>query len=885
MAQLFSIWTLKDNTLNLPWFDQSKIEIIQELYADYKNWLLEDEVKYKEKFNQIFFWELLWYENRIHRIPEWHIKWVGNADIVLWNFVDGKEEADNIQIVCELKGSKSNLVKKQYWHGGLSPVGQWFSYKTWLKNTKWLIVSNFFEIRLYRDNQTDFELRNLETLLNPKDNYFNLKSLYLLLHKDNLLADNWTSKTEELLSFFRDEQLAITKKFYKEYKQLRLELLEDIKQKNPMLSVNTLVEKGQKIIDRLIFVFFCEDRGLLPDKKLKEWIVNAEQRWFTPREMTKRFFKGVDEWNEKLGIPDWYNWWLFKEDTILNSLKVGDEICKNFVELTNYDFHDDLSVNVLGHIFEQSITDLEEIKEDLVGKESKVLQESKWRRKKDWIFYTPEYIVDYIVQNSVMKYLNEKEDVCLKKYKNKKNWEVLAYQEYQHILQNIKVLDPACGSWAFLVRVFDVLFEENKRVGSILNSLFDDTEVYKNILTNNIYGVDLNDESVEISKLSLWLKSAQKGKKLNNLDKNIRCGNSLIDDSEIAGDKAFDWNIEFKEIMDEGGFDVIVWNPPYVVLDSKNNWITYFKKIFNVSSWWKINLYKLFFEKSITILWKNGFLWFITPSNYLTSSDSKNLREFFLYKTKILEIVDYPESDNIFQDVTQWVATIILKKQIDNKNIFNYKKESKNNLIKYTDIENNNKKIFRYKPKEIIKIEKQKSVFGDVAEIFQWEINVSTKKDFFVNNKKEDYLPLYRWNNIWRYFVKEVNEKFAPINISNRDHYSKERIVFQEVSNIWLKVRINGIILNNVLCGHTTNYMFSKKWDINILYLLSVLNSSIINYFFKHFNQTNHVPVWEIKTIPFPKISPTEQQPFIEKADKMLELNKEFHEKIDIILT
>jgi hypothetical protein len=98
------------------------------------------------------------------------------------------------------------------------------------------------------------------------------------------------------------------------------------------------------------------------------------------------------------------------------------------------------------------------------------------------------------------------------------------------------------------VRVFDVLFEENKRVGSILNSLFDDAETYKNILTNNIYGVDLNAESVEITKLSLWLKSAQKGKKLNNLDANIKCGNSLIDDKTIT-DKAFDWNTEFKEIM------------------------------------------------------------------------------------------------------------------------------------------------------------------------------------------------------------------------------------------------------------------------------------------------------------------------------------------------
>jgi hypothetical protein len=546
MAQLFGKWTIKENIQDIHGFDQSKIDIIQDLYNDYKNGLLNDEVKYKEKFNKVFFGDLLWYEDRTHRIPEWTISWIGNADLIFWNFEDGKEDADKIQIVCELKWSKSNLVKKQFWHWWLSPVWQWFAYKTWLKNCKWLIVSNFYEIRLYRDNQTDFEERNLQMLLDPKDDYFNLKSLFLLLQKDNLLAKEWISNTEKLLSHFREEQQKITKKFYKEYKELRFELIQDMRKNNPSISINTLVEKAQKIIDRLIFIFFCEDKGLLPDKKLKEWIERSGEFDFTPREMTKKFFASVDKWSEKLWIPYGYNGWLFKEDAMLNNLLIWDEICKKFVELTNYDFDDELSVNVLWHIFEQSISDLEELKEDLIWRETK--DNTKWKRKKDWIFYTPEYIVDYIVQNSVMKYLNEKEDECLTKHKSKKNGEILAYQEYQQILQNIKVLDPACGSGAFLVRVFDVLFEENKRVGSILNSLFDDAETYKNIMTNNIYGVDLNAESVEITKLSLWLKSAQKGKKLNNLDANIKCGNSLIDDKSIT-DKAFDWSVEFPDII------------------------------------------------------------------------------------------------------------------------------------------------------------------------------------------------------------------------------------------------------------------------------------------------------------------------------------------------
>ena len=539
MAQLFGQGTIKQHINQLANFQQEDfVEIVKDLHTDYKNGLLTDEVKYKEKFNNVFFGKLLGYEDRSHRIPEGKISGIGNADLILGNFVDGKEDADSVLAVCELKGSKTNLIKKQSGHGGLSPVGQGFAYKTGLKNCKWLIVSNFYEIRLYRDNQTDFEVRTLDELIDPKDNYFQLRKLYLLLSRENLLGGG----TESLLSFFREEQKKISDKFYKEYKALRLELIEEIKKKNSHISRNSTIEKAQKILNRLIFIFFCEDKGLLPDKKLKENIVRAREAGFSSWEIMKRFFSFVDQGSPSLNLPDGYNGGLFEKDAILDLLEIGDQLCIKLVELTNYDFENQLSVNILGHIFEQSISDLEALRWNTT-------EDEKNKRKKDGIFYTPEYIVDYIVQNSVMKYLNEKEDECLKKHSKKKDGEMLAYQEYQHILQNIKVLDPACGSGAFLVRVFDVLFEENKRVGKIVNSLFDDTEIYKNILTNNIYGVDLNAESVDITKLSLRLKSAQKGKKLNNLDGNIKCGNSLIDDPEVAGDKAFKWEKEFSDIF------------------------------------------------------------------------------------------------------------------------------------------------------------------------------------------------------------------------------------------------------------------------------------------------------------------------------------------------
>ena len=135
------------------------------------------------------------------------------------------------------------------------------------------------------------------------------------------------------------------------------------------------------------------------------------------------------------------------------------------------------------------------------------------------------------------------------------------------MLSNIKVLDPACGSGAFLNEVFDYLYYEGQIVNNKLTT-FNDGQIQlfrwdTHIISNNIYGVDINRESVEITKLSLWLKTANPDEKLTYLDDNIKCGNSLIDDSDVAGDKAFNWKQEFPDIMAAGGFDVVVGNPPY----------------------------------------------------------------------------------------------------------------------------------------------------------------------------------------------------------------------------------------------------------------------------------------------------------------------------------
>jgi type I restriction-modification system DNA methylase subunit len=205
-------------------------------------------------------------------------------------------------------------------------------------------------------------------------------------------------------------------------------------------------------------------------------------------------------------------------------------------------------------------------------------------------------------------------------------------------LLQITICDPACGSGAFLNQALEFLIQEHKYIDELQAQLFGSSIGFPgaelHILENNIYGVDLNDESVEIAKLSLWLRTAQKGRKLNSLNNNIKAGNSLIDDPAVAGDKAFSWEKEFPEVFESGGFDVIIGNPPYVLCQpsNTNEILLDYYKMYNVASY-KIDLFHLFFEKSINVLSIKGLLGFITPNTYLSNKYIFPLRNFILSKT------------------------------------------------------------------------------------------------------------------------------------------------------------------------------------------------------------------------------------------------------------
>lgn len=686
MASIFkrSIVKQKVENLKIVEFDK-KLAVVQNWYKAYQDGTLQlkTEGQCEQAFNDDIFKKILGYTEyptQPHTlIPQLSPDKGGQRADTALGWFDGKKQ--RVFAVVEIKDVNKPLDRSQQREGNLTPIQQAFKYKPLFKDCRFVIATNFYEIRLFQDNQLDYEIFTLKSLVDPSNDYFELKKFILLLSAENFVSGRGKSKTEELIAEIRIEQEQITKAFYSEYSQLRLDLMRDIwKQNKDKRNIHLITDKAQKILDRIVFISFCEDTGLLPDNTLHKvfTLVDSSSNFASVWDTLKGFFTAIDSGSEKLGIPNGYNGGLFHADKELDELEISDEVLKSLGSLSRYDFENELTVNVLGHVFEQSIADLEEIKQKVSPDEASI----KSKRKKEGIFYTPEYIVDYIVQNSLGIYLKENQERIFEEHKlsqaktekSYRDRELKALTDYQVFLHDVKIVDPACGSGAFLVKVFDYLLQENNRVnnakadlvGKMSGQQFELTEqedVIKDILRNNIYGVDLNEESVRITQLSLWLKTAQRGKKLTYLDKNIRVGNSLINESNVAGSKAFIWEMEFKDIFENGGFSVVVGNPPYIRIQnfiSSEKEELYYKNNYT-SAVGKYDAYVLFIEKGYELLNKNGFASYILPHKFLNTDYGRGIRKFISEKRCVSKIVDFG-THQIFGDATTYTCVIFITK-------------------------------------------------------------------------------------------------------------------------------------------------------------------------------------------------------------------------------
>jgi len=599
--------------------------------------------------------------------------------------------------VIELKGTNTKDLE--------SIRRQAFDYKANQKGCVYVVTSNFEKLRFYINDATEFEEFNLFELTPGR-----FALLYLCLQRDNLMGDLPLQIKEASIA----EEEKITKEFYKDYSIFKRELFRDLVKRNvkriktsrqgelehvevqdlseedraerTRLDKNvklTLFKKSQKLIDRYLFIFFAEDRGLLPPNSTLKILDDFEQLKAMDAHVPlydrfKLYFnyldlgrKGTDKRSEIYA----YNGGLFKPDAILDQLVIDDDLLLTHTrKLANYDFESQVDVNILGHIFENSLNEIESVNAEILG-DSFDKQTSK--RKKDGVFYTPKYITKYIVENTVGKLCEEKKSELgfeeaeyfkSRKGRNKDTLKKLVeiLDTYREWLLQITICDPACGSGAFLNQALDFLIKEHRYIdelkAKVLGGGLVFADIENTILENNIYGVDLNEESVEIAKLSLWLRTAQPRRKLNDLSSNIKCGNSLIDSKAVAGDKAFKWEQEFSHIFNPssdsgGGFDVVIGNPPYGAQISKIDQEYYLKKYQTPA--YKLDTYSIFIEKAFDLIKYKRYISYIVPYTWLTISQHQKLREFLL-NYSILEIINLPQK--IFADADLDTVIVSLQK-------------------------------------------------------------------------------------------------------------------------------------------------------------------------------------------------------------------------------
>lgn len=571
---------------------------------------------------------------------------------------------DEVVAPFEMKGPSVVDLDRIMPGRGISPVEQAWNYASGVAGARWVLVSNCLEIRLYRfgRGRDAYELFDLGRLDEPDQ----LRRLLLLLEAKRFLE----GETDLLLEASDAALRTITDDLYGQYGELRGKLVAYLKDaaEGPALPHDDAIVVAQKLLDRVLFIAFASGNGMLP-KTIFQRAVNQRDD-FDPKPVWRnvsRLFRWIDQGNSssRPELDVWpYNGGLFADDAVADRVELPDHLAQELVGLLEWDYGREVSVTVLGHIFEQSITDIERLRGVLPAVS---------RRKRDGIVYTPDHITRFLVEQTLGRTLAEtfarlvREHAGLDgpdeggRYAWTDEQERAVWSTHLAALRALTVVDPACGSGAFLVAAFDALAAEYRRVTQRLDDLGMATEfdVYDEILSKNLYGVDLNVESVEISRLALWLKTARRKHRLARLDETIRAGNSLIDDP-AATDRPFDWSSAFPDVFAAGGFDVVIGNPPYVRMEHLKPVKPWLAGRYVVADE-RTDLSAYFFEKGVDLLKPGGRLGYISTSSFFRAGYGEKLRLLLSGRTEIETIVDFGDVQ-IFEGVTTYPAIVTVRR-------------------------------------------------------------------------------------------------------------------------------------------------------------------------------------------------------------------------------
>ncbi len=739
----------------------------------------------------------------------------------------------------------------------------------WSAGTPLAILTDFEEFHIL-DCRTK---PDIHTILDTKRDYFHYKDyldkekfakVYWLFSRE-AIANNSIEKYVEQLpkprgkavqkGLFKGGYQSIDEAFLEELDGIRITLAKAFKKKNPHLGSDELTEMTQKTIDRLVFIRFLEDKQIEPEHYISGF-GDSKTSW-------KDFVYASRKLDAK------YNGIVFKKSFIdeKNFIEPNEtdfsSVCKELSHVNSpYNF-DLIPIHILGSIYERFLGKV------VVATDKRVrIDEKPEVRKAGGVYYTPQYIVNYIVENTVGKLIEGKTPKEIAK---------------------LRFADISCGSGSFLITVFDKLLEYHKKFyqnnpkeaksagcyevnGKWVLSL----KQKQKILTNNIYGVDIDAQAVEVTQLSLYLKLLEdesnataeetwvmfKEQILPNLNNNIICGNSLIG-TDISSGTLFNWEEEkklkpmnfedaFPSVMKDGGFDAVVGNPPYygraTTFDTKVK--DYIDHQY-CSSEGKYELYQLFIEKTIRLIKKGGYLSFITPQTWLTIIQAKKLREYVIGNSQIESII-YSRKKIFKASIDNIIFTINKVNWTKPIYIYEYTNEFNNdilvpfNTLNKEKISSNNFIIDAYKNDDVIsledKISKGTILLEQLCNVRDGIKIVGNAKEYAFNKIKinNSFYPMHTGKDIDRYKLtwgklfccrdeKEIRKHgVTDIRLREESIFLRSKLLVRKTGNrIICSLDEAKYYYEQSLFGIS---LIDEKSGLSLHFILGLLNSKLFNY-------------------------------------------------------
>jgi len=799
----------------------------------------------------------------------------------------------------------------------ISPAYQVRRYG-WSARLPIAIVTDFEEFSIYdcskKPNQNDRSSVARIQYLTYKDYLKEFDFIWETFSKERILKGSFDKFVQSDTK--KRGTATVDNEFLKEIDEWRKYLATTIALRNSTLSEDEINYAVQKTIDRILFLRICEDRGVEQYGNLK----NAIKKGDLYKNLFEFFHIADEKYNSGL-----FN---FKEDNITPNLIIDNKVIKNIVQELYYprspfEFSV-LPADILGSVYEQFLGKTIRLTKAHQAK----IEEKPEVRKAGGVYYTPKYIVDYIVENTVGKLLSGKTPKQA---------------------ESIKICDPACGSGSFLIGAYQYLLDwhlkyyidnpqKKKKDGPVTPDGNLTTAEKKRILINNIYGVDIDPQAAEVTKLNLLLKALEgetqasiskqltffNERVLPNLGDNIKCGNSLIGNDfydnqldlfreQIKKINAFDWENGFPEIFKQGGFDAVIGNPPYRMVQPHNtpeDILRYFKNNYSVAEF-KIDLFHIFTQKGISILKNSGIFGFIIPSSILNNVYAKTLREWILNSTRICKISITKEK--VFTDADVYSLVIIAEKESsENKRMQNLIKTSLElerakfnsdlnySIVKQMRFTRTLGKIWNILINEnnadlILKIQNNCNSLSDIAQINRGLIT-GNKKKYFSNRKENDkYVQILAGGDVYRYLSNEPSQYVLfekPLRSGGcwdpNVHFAEHKLLIRQIGT-----KPTATLIKNPIA--VTGNIFTIKTDSLGIekFILGILNSKLIEYFWKIMftdfkNSFPQVTIFSLNQIPIVKIdfndniNKTIRNNIIKLVDNLLNLNKELQKtKLD----